>query len=103
IPGVLHVSLDGQYASWVGMLMHPDEPLLLVAPEARVEEALMRLARVGYENVIGTLDGGMRRWKVEGHAVASIPAEPVHDAFRPGRRVLDVRRDREWEEGHLEG
>ncbi|HEY2955554.1 MAG TPA: rhodanese-like domain-containing protein [Candidatus Eisenbacteria bacterium] len=101
--GALHVGLDGQYASWVGTLVNPGDRLLLVVEPARVEEALMRLARVGYENVVGTLDGGVERWKAEGLPLASIPQEPVDSALRPGRRVLDVRRPAEWERFHLKG
>ncbi len=101
--GALHVGLDGQYASWVGTLVKPDQNILLVAEPARVEEAVMRLARVGYENVIGFLDGGVERWVAEGLPVASTSQEPVERAVRPGRRVLDVRRAREWESFHLKG
>jgi glyoxylase-like metal-dependent hydrolase (beta-lactamase superfamily II)/rhodanese-related sulfurtransferase len=101
--GALHVSLDGQYASWVGTLARPDQKLLLIAAEGRVEEAVMRLARVGYENVIGVLDGGVARWKAEGYPVATLPLEPVERAVRPERRVLDVRRTPEWQASHLDG
>jgi hydroxyacylglutathione hydrolase len=101
--GALHVGLDGQYASWVGTLVQPDDSLLLVAEPERAEEAVMRLARVGYENVVGILDGGVERWKAEGLQVATLALEPIERALRPGRRVLDVRREREWESGHLAG
>src|SRR5439155_24331029 len=57
--GALHVSLDGQYASWVGTLARPEQELVVAGDPARFEEAVMRLARVGYENVIGVLDGGV--------------------------------------------
>ncbi len=101
--GALHVGLDGQYASWVGTLVRPEDRIVIVADPARTEEAVMRLARVGYENVTGILDGGCERWKAEGFPVASIEQEPVESAVRAGRPVLDVRRPREWEAFHLEG
>jgi hydroxyacylglutathione hydrolase len=101
--GALHVGLNGQYASWVGTLVEPADRLLLVCDPERAEEAVMRLARVGYENVVGILDGGFERWKSEGLPVASIAIERVDRAFRPGRRVLDVRRPSEWEMFHLKG
>jgi hydroxyacylglutathione hydrolase len=63
----------------------------------------MRLARVGYENVAGTLNGGMSAWKSAGLPVESIVQLPAAGVTSPGRRVLDVRRDREWEEGHVAG
>jgi len=101
--GALHVGLDGQYASWVGTLVRPEDRLLLIAEPERVEEAVMRLARVGYENVAGILDGGVERWKAEGLPVASVPQESVESALRSGRRVLDVRRPAEWERFHHKG
>ena len=101
--GALHVGLDGQYASWVGTLVEPGDRLLLVCDPGRAEEAVMRLARVGYENVVGILDGGFERWKSEGLPVGSIAIERADRAFRPGRRVLDVRRPSEWEMFHLKG
>ena len=56
----------------------------------------MRLARVGYERVIGILEGGIEAWEVAGRLVASFGLEPVAEAIRPGRTVLDVRRSGEW-------
>jgi rhodanese-related sulfurtransferase len=97
------VSLDGQYASWVGTLVGPDARILLVVEPARAEEAVMRLARVGYENVAGILDGGVERWKAEGLPVASVAQQPVESALGSGRRVLDVRRPAEWERFHFGG
>ena len=101
--GAMNVGLDGQYASWVGTLARPDDHLLVIAEPERAEEAVMRLARVGYENVTGILDGGVERWKAEGLPVASVAQEPVKAALRPGRRVLDVRRPSEWENFHWKG
>ncbi len=100
--GALHVGLDGQYASWVGTLVTPDQTLALVCDPGREEEAVMRLARVGYEKVAGTLDGGFEAWRAAGLPVASIGFEPVASALRPGRTVLDVRRSAEWDRFHIE-
>jgi hydroxyacylglutathione hydrolase len=101
--GALHVSLDGQYASWVGTLVRPDQPIAMIVDPYRAEEAVMRLARVGYERVIGTLAGGVQRWKAEGFPVAPLAREPVERAIRAGRRILDVRRPLEWQAGHVSG
>jgi len=101
--GAQNVGLDGQYASWVGTLVRPDDRLLLVVEPERAEEAVMRLARVGYENVIGILEGGIERWKAEGLPVDTVPQESIESALRAGRRVLDVRRPSEWEMFHLKG
>lgn len=98
--GALQVALDGQYASWVGTLLEPTDEILIVCEPGREEEAVMRLARVGYENVIGILDGGIDAWKAAGLPVSSIGVERVTDAIRPGRVVLDVRRPGEFETFH---
>src|SRR6267378_3446995 len=103
IQGSLHVGLDGQYASWVGTLVKPDQALVLVVTPEREEEAVTRLGRVGYENIVGLLDGGIESWRVAGYPLASYSHEPIESALGPNRRVLDVRRKGEWDAGHLEG
>ncbi len=101
--GALNVSLDGQYASWVGTLLKPDQEILMVADRERIEEAVMRLARVGYENVVGVLEGGVGRWRAEGLPVGSIAQVPVESLAGARGNVLDVRRGREWDTFHLAG
>lgn len=101
--GALHVPLDGQFASWVGTLARPDQPLVVLAPEGREEEAVIRLARIGYESVAGMLEGGVAAWRAAGGAVAAVAQVPAAEALASGRRVLDVRRAGEWEEGHVPG
>jgi glyoxylase-like metal-dependent hydrolase (beta-lactamase superfamily II)/rhodanese-related sulfurtransferase len=89
--GALSVSLDGQYASWVGTLVRPDQRIVILAAPEREEEAVMRLARVGYE-VVGLLDGGAEGWAKAGLPMDTIAQEPAAEALAPGRHVLDVRR-----------
>jgi rhodanese-related sulfurtransferase len=102
--GALHVGLDGQYASWVGTLVRPDQDLVLLADREREEEAVMRLARVGYERVAGFLAGGCEAWTAAGLPTASAKlVSLVNDGVPDGVRVLDVRRDGEWRDGHLAG
>ena len=103
IQGALHVGLDGPYASWVGTLLKPDQQLVIVAEPDRVEEAVSRLARVGYEDIAGVLDGGMGRWQAEGLPVVRTEQLPVESLAAGRLRVLDVRRGREWEGLHLPG
>jgi rhodanese-related sulfurtransferase len=97
------VSLDGQYAAWVGTLVRPDTPILLITEPGRLEEAVMRLARVGYENVIAVLEGGIERWNAEGLPVSATGQTTAVSLAGGTRRVLDVRRTREWDDGHLPG
>ena len=74
--GAINIGLDGQYASWVGTVLRPEQPLLLLTEPARVEEAVVRLARVGYENVVGLLAGSpaelVRRGAVGGGHTAAL-------------------------------
>jgi len=101
--GALHVALDGQYASWVGTLVGPDDALALVVEPGREEEAVMRLSRVGYEKIVGILSGPVADLADAGHPVRSTAQVEATDAERPGRRVLDVRRPPEWRAFHMEG
>jgi glyoxylase-like metal-dependent hydrolase (beta-lactamase superfamily II)/rhodanese-related sulfurtransferase len=101
--GALHVGLDGQYASWVGTLVRPDDELLLLAPSGRAEEAAMRLARVGYDRVVGLLEPATSSWRAAALEVASTRSEPIATAVDGRRSVLDVRRRHEWSAGHIEG
>jgi rhodanese-related sulfurtransferase len=101
--GALHVSLDGQYASWVGTLVRPDQPLLLIAEPGRVQEAVMRLARVGYESISGVFAGDMALWSAAGLPVDRVPQLPIREWTDAERRLLDVRRVREWDDSHING
>jgi len=92
----LHVGLDGQYASWVGTLLRPETPVVLVVENDRGEEAVMRLARVGYENVLGTLAGGCDAWCAAGLPSGRLERVHVSRGVPAGWRVLDVRREPEW-------
>lgn len=103
IPGSLHVPLDGQYASWVGTLVRPDQTILLVAEPERTEEAIVRLTRIGYEGVVGVLAGGLPAWRAAGRSVATLRQSPAAEALVSGATVVDVRRAGEWSSSHLAG
>jgi hydroxyacylglutathione hydrolase len=101
--GALYVGLDGQYASWVGTLLAPGDEIVLLVDEDRREEAIMRLARVGYENVVGTLAGGLEAWRAAGLPVETLETFDLAKGVPPGWRVLDVRRTPEWRSHRFEG
>lgn len=101
IPSSLNIGLNGQYAVWVGTLIDMKQPLVLVAEEGKEEEAVLRLARVGYENVIGYLKNGVAAWDGKLDTVRSIAAEDMKEEMKRGLQVLDVRRPGEWEASHL--
>jgi glyoxylase-like metal-dependent hydrolase (beta-lactamase superfamily II)/rhodanese-related sulfurtransferase len=106
VPGSINIGLGGQFAAWAGAILGLDRELILVADEPKTaEEARLRLARVGIERVAGALEGGVAGW-----ARAGLPLEqtqqitiPELQQQMPGIFVLDVRRQAEWNDGHLPG
>lgn len=109
IPNAINIGIEGQFASWVGTLI-PDvkQPILLVADAGKEEEAITRLARVGYDNCIGYLQGGMEAWKQAGKeidTVTSISAEAFSNllAENPSLAAFDVRKKSEYDSEHIIG
>jgi hydroxyacylglutathione hydrolase len=108
VPGSINIALSGQFASWAGALLGLSSPLILIAdtPE-QIEEARMRLARVGIEDVRGFLAGGVEGWRAAGLEVAQIPQMTVKELqerlLGNGLCVIDVRRQGEWDAGHIAG
>jgi len=101
IKGSVNIGLNGQYAVWVGTLIDIKQPLLLIAHEGTEHEAILRLARVGYENVVGYLRGGINEWDEKLETVKSIFAEQLKTEMEKGIDVLDVRKHGEWNTSHL--
>jgi hydroxyacylglutathione hydrolase len=106
IPNSIFIGLDGQFAPWVGALLPAEQPLLLVTEPEREEEAITRLARVGYDNTIGYLEGGMGAWKAAGKEIDSIHSisaeEFAADVKKNKDLVADVRKPGEFMAEHLE-
>jgi rhodanese-related sulfurtransferase len=108
VPGSVNIALSGQFASWAGALLGlAARPVLIAETQQEVAEARMRLARIGLEDARGYLQGGIAAWAQAGLALATIPQVSV-DALggrlhHGGLQVLDVRREPEWEAGHVEG
>ncbi len=107
VPGSVFIGLNGRFAEWVGTLVDINEPILVVTETGKEEEAIIRMARVGYDNVIGFLDGGFENWKNSGQAydmVISIDADEFNLDYKHDRlRVVDVRKESEYENGHVAG
>jgi len=103
ITGSLNVGLNGQYAIWVGTLVDIETPLLLITDEGKEEESIVRLARVGYENVAGYLEGGISTWKNANLSMITIQSVEAEElGGRLGEtKVLDVRKVSEFENGHV--
>jgi hydroxyacylglutathione hydrolase len=106
--GSVNIALSGQFASWAGALLGLDaRPVLIAESEEAVAEARMRLARIGLENALGYLKGGVDAWKKAGFPLETLPqiaVEALSGQLQSSvMQVLDVRREREWEDGHIEG
>lgn len=107
IPNSIFIGLDGSFAPWVGEMV-PDlkQAILLITEEGRQAEAAERLSRVGYDNAIGYLQGGLEAWKAYGGEVdriETISAETFGERLRQGavEKILDVRKNAEYDAGHL--
>jgi len=107
VPGSVNIALSGQFASWAGTVLGlTAHPVLIAANEEQLQEARLRLTRVGIEALDGYLDGGVAAWKLAGlpvATVAQISVQELDERLRSGGvQVLDVRREPEWEVGHVE-
>lgn len=105
IPNSINIGLEGQFAPWVGALIPEGQQILLITPEGKEEEAVTRLARVGYDQTIGFLKGGIKSWINAGREidkVNSISAEEFSKNFKKENpMVIDVRRPSEYEAEHV--
>ena len=107
VPGSVNIALSGQFASWAGTVLGlTAHPVLIADNEQQVEEARLRMARVGIEVLDGYLAGGVSAWRQAGlpvERVAQITADELNQRLRAGDiQVLDVRREPEWDAGHIE-
>ncbi len=107
IPRSIFIGLKGGFAPWVGALIADvNQPLLLVVDEGSEEEAITRLSRVGFDNTLGYLEGGIEAWKSAGKEIddmESISAETFKNKLETGNiPVFDVRKEGEFIAGHIE-
>ncbi|MBX2888580.1 MAG: MBL fold metallo-hydrolase [Ferruginibacter sp.] len=106
IPGAIFIGLEGRFAEWAGSLLPFDKQIVLITDKGKEEEAVTRLARVGFSKISGFLKGGFPAWKEAKEPIDMIidiePDELLMDIpFDPKLTVLDVRREMEFAEGHL--
>jgi rhodanese-related sulfurtransferase len=100
VPGSINIGLNGQFAVWVGTLIDIKKNVIIVTEPGKEYESILRLARVGYEKVIGYLEGGVASWDEPLEKIKSITAEELK-AHLDTTHVLDVRKPGEWSAGHL--
>lgn len=107
IPGAIFIGLDGGFAPWVGaLILDIEQKIVLVTPEGREEEAVTRLSRIGYDNTVGFLSGGMAAWKADGRetdSIQKVTAADMEEALNKGEAVLDVRKKSEYDAEHVVG
>jgi hydroxyacylglutathione hydrolase len=108
VPGSISIGLEGRFAEWAGSLLPFDKPLVLVTDPGKEEESVVRLARVGFSNIKGYLSGGFAAWQQAGEEVdliIDIEADELamDIPFDDHLVVVDVRRETEFADGHVQG
>ncbi|MGB5320453.1 MBL fold metallo-hydrolase [Eudoraea sp.] len=106
IPRSIFIGLNGDFAPWVGALIADvKQPILLVSPVGKEEEAVTRLSRVGFDNTVGILEGGFKAWKDAGKEIDYItsidPVTAKELIDKDGVAVFDVRKESEFKAEHL--
>ena len=108
VPSSVNIGLNGRFAEWAGKIIPYDQDILLVTDPGKEKETTIRLARVGFEKIIGHLDGGYEAWKNGGHPIDLIidiePDELAMDLpFDKKLEIIDVRQQQEFMTCHIEG
>jgi rhodanese-related sulfurtransferase len=108
LAGSVNIALKGKYATWCGTILNHHTPIVIIGEPGTEEEAIIRLGRIGFDLVAGYLKGGMEALRVRPELVQTIDritavalSEQLDGAQRP--IVLDVRSEKEWIAGHIDG
>ena len=106
VPNSIFMGLDGSFASWVGTLVADvKQKIVFIADVGKEEEVVMRLARVGYDNTLGFLKGGVAAWKEAGFELDHVNSVSVAEleSSTKGDDIIDVRRSSEYDSEHING
>ena len=105
IPNSIFIGIDGGFAPWVGTLVGDTQhPIILVTPKGREEETITRLSRVGFDNTLGYLDGGITAWTAAGkdiEQIENITAPQLQTKIEDGAALFDVRKENEYDSVHI--
>jgi hydroxyacylglutathione hydrolase len=102
VPGAMSIPLRPVFATWLGWLVDPDQLLVIVRnTDQDPDDVLWQARKIGYDRIVGELDGGVSAWKEAGRPTRSVPLVAPDELA--GKRVLDVRQDNEYASGHLPG
>lgn len=100
IPNSLFIGINGQFAVWVGTVIQDiKQPIVLITPEGREEETVTRLARVGYDNTLGYLNGGVQKWEGQLNTMKCVAAEELENVDCSA--IVDVRKPSEYQAEHV--
>lgn len=106
IKNAINIGLDGTFAPWVGAVISDvNTAIILDVENDKLEETITRLARVGFDNVLGYIEGGIESWIINGGEVESqkqITASEFSKVYNVNMNLLDVRKANEFNIGHLE-
>lgn len=107
IPNAIFIGIDGNFAPWVGALITDlQQPIIFLADKGKEEQVVTRLSRVGYDNTLGYLEGGIASWKAAGKTVDTIESVSAEDFKKlleqENPKILDVRKPGEYLAEHLE-
>ena len=105
IPQSIFIGIDGGFAPWVGALIKDtNQSILLVTPKGREEDTIKRLSRVGFDNVLGYLEGSFNAWEKAGKEIdtlTSVSAHILEDRIKENVLVFDVRKPGEYDSEHI--
>jgi rhodanese-related sulfurtransferase len=106
IPRSIFIGIQGNFAPWVGsLIMNTKQPIVLITPDGMENETITRLSRVGFDNVLGYLEGGIDSWKKSGFetdSIHSISPEQFSNELKDNSIVVDARKPSEFDAEHVE-
>jgi glyoxylase-like metal-dependent hydrolase (beta-lactamase superfamily II)/rhodanese-related sulfurtransferase len=106
VPGSISIGLEGRFAEFAGSILPFDQAILLVCEPGTEKESIVRLARVGFENIIGHLAGGFNAWATANETIDLIIDVEADELamdipFDPNMVIVDVRKTSEFDKGHI--
>lgn len=103
VPNSLFIGLNGTFAMWVGALIEDiNQKIVLIVPEGKEKEAVTRLSRVGYDNTVGFLKGGVTAWDGELNTIESVTPQSIENTYEE-LNIVDIRKPGEWTAEHIDG
>lgn len=109
IPQAINIPFGDNLPTWAGWVLPYDHPILVITDEpSQMDQVVTHLHRVGFDDVQGYLEGGIGSWETAGFPLSTLNTMSVHelDSKRKSEKqqtVLDVRTDKEWNDGHIDG